>query len=385
MESRREKETDIIVIILSSFIFGIAYSIYDPIWPFLVKEAGVSPSFYGIIVSGAQGFELLVRWVSSAYSPFSLTYLLGSLSVSVATGILLLNISPSTIFTSLATLRMGRALHTLGRSQIVGSKFRRRGTAFGATRVAWQVGAVLGPALGALILISLYREIVFILGVILGLLSIAVAYPLIKFISSKAKKSIVFWKGSLTPEVKNVTLLTVLNNFARQAFLPFHFIVAPLIFGASVEYIALAAIIERSVSIISGVPVGWLSDKLGERRIIMSLSELSMILGILFYIFPYLGVTGFLFSTVFLGLSMASYAPLAMALVSESARERPEDTVAFLLTAISFARVPAPIVTGVLIALYGYGIAFSFPILCFFTVGAGLLIDYVRRKNTRKI
>lgn len=377
LRDEKESKRDAILIIISSFIFGIAYSIYDPIWPFLVKDAGVSPSFYGFIVSGAQGFELLARWLSSAYSTSSMTYLLGSLGVSAATGILLVNISPLTILTSLSSLRMGRALHNLGRSQIIGSRFERKGTTFGATRVAWQVGAILGPALGALIVALLYRELIFILGVVFGILSLIVAYPFIKTIISRTKKRIIFWRGSLTPEARSITLLTVLNNFARQAFLPFHFIVAPFIFRASVEYIALAAVIERGISIVSGVPIGWLSDRIGERRIIMTLSELSMIIGILFYTFPYLGIMGFLSSTVFIGLSTASYAPLAMALVSETARERPEDAVAFLLTAISFARIPATLVTGSLIALYGYGIAFSFPILCFIIVGIGLLIDYM--------
>jgi len=372
--------TDAIIIVVSSLVFGIAFTLYDPIWPFLVEEAGIDLATYGYIASISQGFEFLVRWLSSAYLSPSTAYLISSLSISISTGVLLWSISPYTILTSLSTARMGRALHFLGRSQIVSMRFKKRGTAFGLTRVAGQVGMIIGPIIGYLILIIIYRELIFILGIFLGILSAIVAYPLLKNIPSRVKKSIMFWKGTLNPRIRNVTLLTILNNFARQAFFPFHFVAAPIIFGAGPEHIALASVIERIVSMSAGVPIGWLSDKLGERRSVMVISEIMVVSGMLFYIFPNLGITGFLISTLFIGLGMASYAPIAMALVSDLAPERPEDAVAFLLTGISLARIPASLVTGGLIALYGYTTAFSFSALCLVIVAIGLIMDYIHVK-----
>jgi len=374
-------DTDTILIILSTFLFGIAFSIYDPIWPFLVKEAGVNPSFYGFIASGAQVFEFFVRWMSSAYIPPVMAYIAGSLFISTSTGILLYELNPSIILTSLSTIRMGRALHFLGRNQVVSIKFKKKGIAFSATRVVWQIGGIIGPIIGYILLTLFYRQLIFITGVFLGIMSALIAYPLIKTLRTRAKGKFIFWKGSLTKEARNITLLTVLNNFARQTFIPFHFIVAPYIFNATPEFIALAAIIERSTSILAGIPIGWLSDILGERRTIMTFSEAMMIIGILFYIFPSLGILGFLVSTFFLGMGMASYAPIAMALVSELSPERPEDTIGFLLASISLSRLPAPIITGGLIALAGYGYAFVFSAICLSTVGVGLMLDYIKVKE----
>jgi MFS family permease len=114
----------------------------------------------------------------------------------------------------------------------------------------------------------------------------------------------------------------------------------------------------------------------------MILSEMLMITGISFYVFPSLGIIGFLISTFFLGLGGASYAPIAMALVSDLAPERPEDAVGFLLTGISLARIPASLLTGVLIAIYSYKVAFSFTAFCFFIVAIGLLIDYLHVRSS---
>jgi len=381
LEREEYLSRDTFIIILSSLIFGIAFTLYDPIWPYLVKEAGVDLSTYGYIASISQGFEFIVRWLSSAYLGPSITYITSSLSISFSTGVLLLAISPYSILSSLSTARMGRAMHFLGRNQIVGMKFKKRGVAFSLTRVAGQIGMIIGPIIGYLILTIFYRELIFIGGVILGLLSAIIAYPLIKNIPSRVRKGIIFWKGALTPKIKNITLLTILNNFARQSFLPFHLVAAPLIFGAKPEHIAIAVVIERVTSLSAGVPIGWLSDKLGERRSIMIFSEVMMISGIAFYVFPELGIIGFLISTFFLGLGGASYAPIAMALVSDLAPERPEDAIGFLLTGISLARIPASLTTGVLIALYSYKIAFSFTAFCLFIVSIGLLLDYIYVKR----
>ncbi|HEW93510.1 MAG TPA: MFS transporter, partial [Thermoprotei archaeon] len=162
---------------------------------------------------------------------------------------------------------------------------------------------------------------------------------------------------------------------------PFHFIVAPYLFNVDPGYIALAAFLERGVSMLSSVPIGWLSDRIGDKRVILIFSEAMLSIGILFYIYPYLGVSGFLASTFFIGLGTASYAPIVSALVSELSPDNPEDAVGFLLTAISLSRLPGSIVIGPLMAILGYGGGFTFTLICLGIVGLGLFIHYLKSSS----
>ncbi len=370
-----------LLLIFSSLLAAFAFSIYQPLWPFLVEDAHVDPSLYGIIASGANLLEFLIRWMFAAFSSPSMTFLIGCLGISASSGVLLLGPSPSIILSSLSFSRVGRALSLMGRNQIVSILYRDKvGTAFGSVRVAWQIGAVAGPALGALLLLLLGRTGIFALGLMLGVVSALIVIPLFKEVPSRRKGKIAFWKGSLTPEIRGIVGLTVLNNFARNSFIPFHMVLAPAIFGAKIEHIALATVIERMVSLMTGVPIGWLSDRISDRRIILSLSELFMVSGIVMYILPGAGIPEFLVSTVLLGLGMASYAPIAMATVSELAPKNPEDAVAFLSTAVSFSRLPAPIITGFLISFFGYSSAFLLPMACLAIVGVSMLILSLKKR-----
>ena len=361
---------EILLVLLSSFLAGTTMALYKPIWPFLVKEAGVDAATYGIIASGANMLEFIVRWGFAAYSSPSLTFLIGSLGISLSSGLLLLGATPALIFTSLALARMGRALHVMGRNQVTSLLFRKKvGTAFSSVRVSWQVGSIIGPAAGAALVALATQDMVLSLGLLLGLMSAALILPMVRRFGTRGKGRISFWRGSLTPEIKSIVAVTVINNFARNSFIPFHLVMAPAIFGARVEHIAMAAVIETLTSTLAGVPVGWLSDSLGDRRLILSLSELFMVLGIAVYIVPGAGIPGFLLSSFLLGLGMSSYAPIVTAAVSEMAPRDPQDAVAFLSTAISLSRLPAPLVTSALIAARGYPAAFSFSAACLALVG----------------
>ncbi len=360
-----------LLLVLSSFLAAVTSTVIQPIWPFVVESAGVNPSFYGIIVFGSNLTEFLVRWFFAAYSPAVITFLVGSAGLGLSTGVLLLGESPGVVLASLSSSRVGRALHLMGRNQIVSSMFKgRAGTAFGSVRTFWLVGGIVGPALGAYISVTMGNESVFLWGALLGVLSVVMALPVVRVVKSRPKGELKFWKGSLNERIKGLVGLTVLNNFARNSFIPFHLVMAPAIFSAGVEHIALAAIIERGVSTAFGVPVGWLSDRVDKRYVLMA-SEAFMTAGILIYVLPGANVTHFLVSAFLIGVGMSSYAPVIMAAVTELS-ERPEDAVAFLSTAVSFSRLPAPLVTGFLIGAFGYQYAFLFSAACLLAVAVGM-------------
>ncbi len=359
------------LILASSLLAAITTTVIQPVWPFLVEEAGVDPSFYGVIVSGSNLMEFLIRWTFAAFSPASTTFLIGSASLGLSAGVLLLGTEPLIILASLSSSRVGRALHLMGRNQIVSSLFKDKpGTAFGSIRAFWLLGGIAGPALGAYIAVTLGRVPLFLIGLAFGLLSVFLALPASMIVKTKPKGELIFWKGSINARIKWLVFLTVLNNFARNSFIPFHLVLAPAIFSAKVEHIALAAVIERGISTAFGLPVGWLSDRV-DRRYVLAGSEVFMSLGILVYILGR-SIPEFLISSFLLGLGMSSYAPVIMAAVTELS-DRPEDAVGFLSTAVSFSRLPAPLVTGFLIWLLGYRYAFVVPMAFLVSVALGMM------------
>ncbi len=369
----------LLIVLVGSFLVGTSLYIYQPIWPFLVEEAGVDASTYGLIVSGANVMEFIVRWIFASFSSPALTFLLGSIGIAASSGIILMDVSPLAIFTSLALARMGRALHIMGRNQVTSLLLKEKaGTVFSSVRVSWQVGAIVGPALGAALVAIATRNLALSFGLLLGLVAALMIAPLVGEFGVKGKGRIAFWKGSLTSETREIVGLTVLNNFARNSFFPFHLVLAPAIFGAKVEHIALAAILEGLTSISFSIPIGWLSDRIRDKRLILGLSEAFMVLGILVYIMPSAGIPGFLTAAVLLGLGSASYAPIVTAVVSELAPKNPQDAVAFLSTAISLSRLPAPIVTGALIAAFSYSAAFTFSSVCLLIVGIAMFISSIK-------
>ncbi len=347
-----------------------------------MEEARVDASTYGLIVSGANVLEFVVRWIFASFSSPALTFLLGSIGIAASSGIILMDISPLAIFTSLALARMGRALHIMGRNQVTSLLLKEKaGTVFSSVRVSWQIGAIIGPALGAALVAIATRNLALSFGLLFGLLAALIIAPLVGEFGVKGKGKIAFWRGSLTPEIRGTVGLTVLNNFARNSFFPFHLVLAPAIFGAKVEHIALAAVLEGATSISFSIPIGWLSDKIKDKRIILGLSEVFMVLGILVYIMPSASIPEFLMAAVLFGLGSASYAPIVTAVVSELAPRNPQDAVAFLSTAISLSRLPAPIVTGALIAAFNYSAAFAFSSLCLLIVGAAMFLLSMRATN----
>ncbi len=369
----------LLTVLIGSFLVGTSLYIYQPIWPFLVEEAGVNASTYGLIVSGANVLEFVVRWIFASFSSPALTFLLGSIGIAASSGIILMNISPLIIFASLALARMGRALHIMGRNQVTSLLLKEKaGTVFSSVRVSWQIGAILGPALGVALISIATRNMALSFGLLFGLLATFMIAPLIGEFGVKGKGRITFWKGSLTSETRGIVGLTFLNNFARNSFFPFHLVLAPAIFGARVEHIALAAMLEGATSIFFSIPIGWLSDKIRDKRVILGLSEVFMVLGILVYIMPSAGIPGFLAAAVLLGLGSASYAPIVTAVVSKLAPRNPQDAIAFLSTAISLSRLPAPIVTGALIAAFSYSVAFTFSSLCLLIVGVTMFVSSMK-------
>ena len=356
-----------------SLIAGLSSFIYQPIWPFLVEEAGIDAPSYGMVAATASLMEFLIRWLFAAFSPPHITLLVASASLAGASGVLLLGPESWTIYSSLSFARVGRALHMMGRNQIL-SFFREvgMGKLYGLARLGWQLGAIAAPTLGYLLVTSVSREAVLAAGAAMGLITL----PLLINVQSDQKPAgrLMFWRGSVSNEAKRIIIATSVNAFARNSFIPFHLVMAPSLFGAGVAHIAAAVMMERSLSALGGAIIGWLSDLLRDRRSVMILSEVLFSSGVLIYAMPGVGLVGFFASTFLIGLGMASFAPIAIATVSEISEERPQDAVGLLSISVSLSRLPAPIVTGLMISLLGYTAAFLLSASVLLAVGLYLAL-----------
>lgn len=180
--------------------------------------------------------------------------------------------------------RVGKGIRDAPRDALIADSTRtkKRGAAFGLHRSMDKVGAVVGPLI-AIILLPLmaynYRDF-FLLSIIPGLLSLAVLYHYIREPAKKrieaaklkdSKKMNLNWNlfhPQLTPEYRKalaIALVFALGNFS------FVFLMLRLVdFGIASALIPVAYLASNLVYMLSATPVGFLSDRVGRKSILVA-------------------------------------------------------------------------------------------------------------------
>jgi len=177
--------------------------------------------------------------------------------------------------------RVGKGIRDAPRDALIAdsTKTKKRGAAFGLHRSMDKVGGVVGPLL-AIVLLPLmaynYRDF-FLLSIIPGLLSLAVLYYYIRepakkrieAAKAKDKKMNLNWNlfhPQLTPEYRKalvIALVFALGNFS------FVFLMLRLVdFGIAAALIPVAYLVFNLVYLLSATPVGFLSDRIGRKKVL---------------------------------------------------------------------------------------------------------------------
>jgi MFS family permease len=268
----------LLVVSFISFCTDIATEMLYPVLPLYLASVG-----YGVVVIGAlEGFseafsglnKVFFGHISDQTGKRTLFMKIGYALSAISRPLIGATTSAWGIFGAKFADRIGKGIRTAPRDAIIVSEStpETRGRAFGFHRTLDTLGAVIGPAIGLLLLITHpgnYRAL-FFYAVIPGVIAIALTFMLkkepkvatgaIKKRGPSLQAFKDFWKTS-TPQYKKMivgfTLFALLNS--SNVFL----ILRAQELGLSDLWILGAYIVYNIVSAAAAFPLGVLGDRIG--------------------------------------------------------------------------------------------------------------------------
>jgi MFS family permease len=270
--------------------------------------------------------------------------------------------------------RIGKSIRTSPRDAIIAASSTKgaRGTAFGLHRAMDTLGAVAGPAIAYVMLASLgstesgYRT-VFYAAIIPAFLAVAAIWLFVRepkkaaapADSEKEKaKKIGFWQKLrlLPPNYMRFLKISCLFSLAYFSFALL--IVRASEVGISTENILLMYILYNVVYMLSSIPIGKLSDKLGRKPIIAASFLFYAAICIGFIFAGELWQLAILFALY--GIFVAADESVNKAYVSDMVHEKQRGiALGAYNTSVGAAYLPASVLFGALWAAWGAAAAFG--------------------------
>jgi MFS family permease len=263
--------------------------------------------------------------------------------------------------------RIGKGVRTSPRDALICDSVtdETRGFAFGLHRTLDQSGAIIGPLLASVTLITLgftVRE-VFWLSIIPGLAALLILIFFVKEQAHRTENKLALLKGA--KEILRgdfLKLLLIVSVFSLGAF-NFSFI---LLFGAeagiSSEFIPMLFALVNIAHVVIAIPAGLLADRIGRERVLVV--GYIVFLAVTFTMFlGQTGLFGALFAAVFFGLYQGIVNTVTRAMIPKYVKSSFVGTaygMYYLMTGFSF--LIANIVVGLLWNSFGSGLSVSYSI-----------------------
>lgn len=273
---------------LTSFLTDTSVKMVYSVMPMFLLSIGASKTNLSLIEGVAESSASLIKSLSGFWSdkigrnkPFMLIgYGLSALIMPFYAFV----ISPLQVLYLRFVERVGKGIRTAPRDSLIAGSVTNgeTGKSFGVQKAMDNMGAIVGPLLAFILLISFadnYR-LIFLLSAIPGLLGILV----IIFAIKEAKKQ----KGNLLKKFRfrdfskkfylflGVIFIFTLGNSTDALLL-----VKANEIGVKVAFIPLVYLITSTVSVILAIPIGTLSDRVGKEKL--------LIVGFLVYALVYFG------------------------------------------------------------------------------------------------
>ncbi|ACK42252.1 MULTISPECIES: MFS transporter [Dictyoglomus] len=370
---------NVIITGITSFLTDVSSEMFYPLISFYLLALGAGPAILGIVEGLAESIASLLKVYSGYVSDKirkrkPITILGYSLS---AIGKLFLYFANSWIgvFIGRISDRFGKGIRTAPRDALIAESVpENRGRAFGLHRTMDTLGAFLGVLLSILIIKSLnlpeassnlssyiptFKTIILI-SLIPAILGVLVLFLVKETTPSRAlneKKRIKFQWKALDRKLKGfliISLIFTLGNSSNQ----FLFLRSQNL-GASLLDVLFLYLLYNLVYTIFSYPAGFLSDKIGRKRII--------ILGYIFYGLVYFGFgIASKFSQLWLlftlyGLYTAFTEGVEKALISDLSPAHLRATVIGLhATLVGIGLFPASFIAGLLWSILGPQAPFIF-------------------------
>ena len=274
---------NVVVLGLVSFFTDVASEMLYPVIPlFLVGTLGASPALLGIIDGIAEGGSSVLRWLAGAISdrfrrrkPFvTVGYTVSALSKPVM-GLAAIACGWPLFLVGRSTDRLGKSIRTSARDALIADSTepQYRGVAFGLHRAMDTCGAVLGPLLALLIVVTkpnVPLQWLFFIALVPGLLSALLSALAVRDIPHEAHP------GTKPPPI--------LQRFPKPLW---HLIAAATLFslgnssdsflilrskelGLSFPQVILAFAIYNVVFAVGAMPLGKLSDRVGRKPVVIA-------------------------------------------------------------------------------------------------------------------
>jgi MFS family permease len=340
----------------TSFLNDTASEMIYPLLPvFLTSVLGAGAAFVGMVEGIAESTASLLKlfsgWLSDRIGKRKGLILLGYGLAGVARPLISISSAAWQVLLIRAGDRTGKGLRGSPRDALVAASCEEneRGKAFGFHRSMDHAGAILGPLLASLLLFLLpgnYR-LMFLLAAIPGLLTLPLIALGVREIKPPSLSPVQGVKLTLAPFSGNfkayllILVLFTLGN-STDAFL----LLRATTLGVAPALLPLLWIVLHLVKMITSVPGGMLSDKMGRRGIIIA--------GWLVYGLAYLGfgLAGqawqawalFAFYGLFFGLTEGVEKAFVADLVPETLRGTAYGLYNF---AIGIAAFPASLLLGI--------------------------------------
>ena len=267
---------NVIVLGLVSLLTDISSEMLYPIVPlFLTVVLRAPMTVVGLIEGIAESTASLLKVVSGWYSdrlgkrrPFLLW---GYGTSSISKPLLALASTWHLVLVSRLIDRMGKGVRTSARDAMIAASCddEHRGKAFGLHRAMDTVGAVCGP-IAAIVLLSRFHasyQTIFLLAFVPALVGVVVLAVLTEEVHErKAADGVPGGRGAISSDLKK--LLVVLGLFAIGNSSDVFLLLKAKDVGFTATSVLWVYVFYNAVFALTAAPAGWLSDRLGRRRLI---------------------------------------------------------------------------------------------------------------------
>jgi len=381
---KKKKRNNLIAISLTKLIHGFGTNIFNVIYQPFLLEITNSLVLTGFIVSLGSIMQFLpmpfIGRLSDKYNRKILITL--SMPVFMMGVFLFMIANPSTIYYAILGMLIyffGATINGLNSQFIVSENSEKsKGLIFGFMFFSFFIGSIGGSIL--LILIPYYYDskIYFLLyigilgieGIIYGILLTSKTQPK-KSISifNRDKKRMNLWKNIFkTKTLRSVLIFFTLDIFVYGTTLSIYNAGLVDFYHLTTENIAILSIGMNTTNMIFQIPAGKVTDKLGNKTILI----FSQIFGLGFFIFNIItiflwinGITSIILLTLIFGeislaLSIVTFIPAEQIILTDLGKERKSEYYGIINFMRGVGYIPTGYIAGLMVENIGYISPFIF-------------------------
>jgi len=356
------------VLMLSVFMAMVGLGIISPIIPNYASDLGASGLYIGLIYSS---FSLSRATLQTPVGRMADIY---SKKKIIVAGLILYGVVSVvyTYVTSPETLILVRILHGVGSSMMMPVAMAyainltpkgEEGKYMGYMNTALFTGFGTGPFIGGYIYENYNTRMVFntmSVLVVISLILTIIFVPDETTLGTKKSSSVVSIRKILSNRLlSSILVYRAVNALGRGTIMSFLPLFAVQILGLSGTYIGVILSVGIFVNALLQTPMGILADRFDRKKLLMT-GGLVASIGYLYMVHTGTILEIFI-ARIIVSIGGALSLPAVTAIIAEEGREFGSgSTVGVFNTAMSIGQIIGPVLSGILLDLYGMGSVFYF-------------------------